>query len=189
MTKTTKKPSDTFGGIGSDAVLAATGKSWKQWLSLLDKEGAKKLTHREIVAVVHDRYGIGPWWRQMVTVGYEQARGLRKKHQKPGGFSIGRSKTVAVPVSKLFDAWHNAKKRSAWLDGGPLAVRKATPNKSMRITWGDGETALTVNFYPKGASKAQVTVEHGKLSSAKQAEKMKTYWAKNLTRLQTMLES
>jgi len=31
------------------AVQAKTGKNWKEWFSLLDKAGARKLTHQEIV--------------------------------------------------------------------------------------------------------------------------------------------
>src|SRR3972149_4551619 len=134
-------------GIGDDAVEAATGKNWKQWLVLLDKAGAKNKTHKEIVAVVRDRHGIGPWWQQMVTVAYEQARGLRQKHERPQGFQISRSKTVAVPVSKLYAAWKDAKLRGRWLADGPLVVRKATPNRALRITWCGKTTSAGADFY------------------------------------------
>ena len=40
----------------------------------------------------------------MVTVGYEQARGLRKKHQRPEGFQVSASRTVAVPIAVAFAA-------------------------------------------------------------------------------------
>lgn len=184
--------SKTFGklaGISDEAVAAATGKHWKQWLSLLDKAGAKNMTHREIVTVVHNRYGVGPWWRQMVAVGYEQARGLRQRHEKPGGFEISRSKTVAVALTKLYTAWHDAKLRNRWLGDGPLVVRKATHNKSMRITWCDKKTSVEVNFYAKGGAKSQVTVQHSKLPDAKRGDQMKKYWGKTLDRLKAALEA
>ena len=44
---------------------------------LLDKDGCKKMPHKQIAEIVHEKYGVGPWWCQMVTVGYEQSRGLR----------------------------------------------------------------------------------------------------------------
>jgi uncharacterized protein YndB with AHSA1/START domain len=176
-------------GIGDAAVEAKTGKNWKQWYAALDKAGAKKMTHKQIVAVVSDRHGIGPWWRQMVAVAYEQARGLRQKHEKPGGFEIGRSKTIAVPISRLYDAWNNPRLRGRWLDDGPLVIRKATRNKCIRITWIDGKTSVETSFYPKGDAKAQVTVQHGKLPNAQQGEKMKRYWSKALDRLRTVLEA
>ena len=185
MTKTVGK----LAGISADAVVHATGKNWKQWLFLLDKAGAKKLAHKEIVAIVGDRYGVGPWWRQMVTVAYEQARGLREKHERPDGFQISRSKTVAVPLSKLYAAWHDAKLRERWLDDGPLVVRKATRNKSMRITWCDKKTGVEADFYAKGDAKSQVTVQHSKLPDAKRGEQMKSYWGKTLDRLKESLET
>ena len=176
-------------GISDDAVAAATGKNWKQWLSLLDKAGAKNMTHKEIVAVVHDRYGIGPWWQQMVTVAYEQARGLRQKHETAEGYKISRSKTIAVPIAALYKAWSDAKTRDRWIGDGPLVVRKATPNKAMRITWCDKKTNVEVNFYAKGNAKAQVTVEHNKLPDARRGEQMKKYWRKTLERLKKSLET
>lgn len=185
QTKTAKKPS----GIGDKAVEAATGKNWKRWFSLLDKAGAGKRTHKEIVAIVRDRYGVGPWWQQMVTVAYEQARGLREKHERPEGFQISRSKTVSVPLSKLYTAWHDAKLRNRWIGDGPLVIRRASPNKSMRITWCDKKTSVEANFYAKGNAKALVTVQHSKLPDAKRSEQMKKYWGKTLDRLKKSLES
>ncbi len=176
-------------GISDDAVASATGKNWKQWLSVLDKAGAKRMNHKEIVAVVSDRFEIGPWWRQMVAVGYEQARGLRVKHEKPGGFEISKSKTVDVPVSQLYAAWHDAKVRDLWLGEGPLVIRKATRNKCLRITWCDKKTSVEANFHAKGGGKAQVTVQHNKLSNAKRGEQMKEYWGKSLDRLKKTLET
>ncbi len=178
---TTAKPRRTA-GISDDAVKAATGRDWTQWLALIDKAGGRKLDHKAIVAIVN-KNGIGPWWQQMVTVGYEQARGLRDKHQKPGGYSISRSKTLAVPVSNLFRAWSDRRTRASWLKDPAVTVRKATANKSMRITWVDGHTNVEVNFYSKGAGKSQVSVQHDKLPDAKSGERMKAYWGTALDRL------
>jgi len=74
--------------VSSATVADRTGKSWAQWLKALDAAGAKKLDHKGIVKIVAGRFGIGPWWQQMVTVGYEQARGLRQVNQKVDGYSI-----------------------------------------------------------------------------------------------------
>ena len=84
-------------GVGDDAVCKATGRDWRQWFALLDKAGARKLNHRGIVELV-DRNGGGPWWSQMVSVAYEQERGLREKHQKADGFAAGVSRTIGAPA-------------------------------------------------------------------------------------------
>lgn len=181
----TKKTQRTA-GVGDDAVFKATGKTWKEWLAVLDRAGAKKMSHKEIVAVVREKHGIGPWWRQMVTVGYEQARGLRQKHEKPEGFSISRSKTMNVPVEKLFKAWSNARLRAQWL-ADPLRISTSTANKSLRIAWSADSTRVEVMFYPKGPEKTQMVVQHNKLPSAKKAASMKTFWTKAIKNLESMV--
>ena len=165
------------------AVQARTGKTWKEWFSLLDKTGAKKMSHQEIVKFLHTNQNVGPWWQQMVTVTYEQARGLRDLHQKPGGYEISVSRTLNFPVGKLYQAFANQKERATWLPEDGVVIRKATPNKTMRVGWNDGKTSLSVYFATKDAKKTQVVVQHSKLSDAKAAAKMKTYWAKALDRL------
>lgn len=175
-------------GIGDDAVRAKTGKGWAEWLAVLDRAGAAKMSHKEIAAYLHELQNCPGWWCQMVAVGYEQERGLRDRHQKPDGYSVGASKTVAVPVARLYAAWSDAKLRARWLPGVELAVRKATSPKSLRAGWSDGKTTLSVLFYAKGEAKSQVAVEHDKLADAKAAARMKTYWGEALDRLKAELE-
>ncbi len=72
--------------IGDEAVRASTGKSWKEWYAALDEAGAAKLSHREIVAWLAEKHGVGGWWRQMVAVSYEQARGAARAAREAGRF-------------------------------------------------------------------------------------------------------
>jgi len=176
--------------MSDDAVKAKTGKTWKQWFSILDRAGAKKMTHQEIVKILHTDHNVGPWWTQMVTVAYEQSRGLREKHQRPDGYQISVSRTVNSPISSVYKAFAGEKERQAWLgkDSDGLKVRTATANKSMRITWVDQKTSLEVGFMDKGAGKSQVVVQHSKLPDDKSAAKMKTYWGKALDRFKATLE-
>ena len=173
--------------MSDEAVNAKTGKNWEQWFAILDKAGAKKMNHQEIAKYLNTEQGVGPWWQQMVTVTYEQSRGLRKEHERPDGYQISVSRTVNVPIAKLYKAFANDKTRNAWLAEDGLAVRKATANKSMRVTWNDVKTSLEINFYPKGGEKSQVVVQHSKLPNAKASATMKTYWGKALDRLKASL--
>lgn len=182
-----KSPTDKLNGVSSDAVRKATGKSWAQWLKILDKAGAKKWPRKQTAEFLDEKHRLAGWWAQMVTTGFEQARGLRAKHQKPDGFEVSVSKTIAAPVAKTFEAWKDAALREHWLPRTPLTVRKATPHKSIRITWSDG-TSVSVNFWPKGALQCQVVPQHGKLPDANTAEKMKAYWAEKLEALKAYLE-
>ena len=171
------------------AVKAKTGKTWKDWFSILDRAGARNMTHQEIVKLLHTKHEVGPWWTQMVTVTYEQDRGLRDKHERPEGYQISVSRTLNTPVARLFKSFANEKNRKAWLREDGLVVRKATSNKSMRVTWPDGKTGLEINFYSKGDDKSQVVVQHSKLPDAKAAARMKTYWSQALDRLRQSLEA
>jgi len=172
--------------VGDAAVAAKTGKTWPQWFKVLDRAGAAAWAHPAIARWLHEQQGLSGWWSQMVTVGYEQARLGRAPHEKPGGFEIGASKTVAVPVSALFAAWHDPRKRGRWL-ADPLTVTKATPGKSLRGQWADG-TRISVEFLVKGAGKSLVAVQHMKLKDAQAASRMKAYWAAALARLKGDVE-
>jgi hypothetical protein len=78
--------------------------------------------------------------------------------------------------------------RAKWLAGAKrLTVRKATENKSLRITWADG-TNVDVNLFAKGPAKSQVAVEHGKLTGVADVPRVKQYWADALAKLQKLLE-
>lgn len=171
------------------AVLAKTGKTWSAWFKLLDKAGAKKMSHKEIVAYLKEQYNPGPWWQQMITVTYEQARGLREKYEKAGGFSINASKTIAVPLTKLYEAWSDTKQRNRWLGEKGVVLRSTTPEKSMRLAWSDGRSNVLINFYAKGESKSQVAIEHEKLANANAVVKMKTFWGGKLDQLKERLEA
>ncbi len=172
--------------ISDSAVLKATGRNWEQWFDLLDRGGAYKLRHKEIVSIVNDN-GAGLWWSQMVTVTYERERGLREVHQTASGFVANVSRTFAVPVGELYDAWRDAKRRAKWLKN-KFTIRKATANKSLRITWFDG-TSIDVGFVAKGKGKSQVAVGHAKLEDRREVAEKKSFWSEALRRLKEQLES
>jgi len=179
---------ETYAGIRSEAVRAKTGRGWAEWFAILDKAGAVKWSHKEIASFLHERK-CGDWWSQMVTVGYEQARGLRVKHQTADGFTAGASKTVAVPIATLFRAWTDDRRRAQWLpDAADVAIRSATANKSLRLLWTDGTSTVVVQFYPNGAAKCKVTIERRKLKSAKEVSQVKAYWSAALDKLKGLLE-
>jgi len=174
--------------VSDESVRARTGRNWQEWFELLDARGAREMNHRQIVALLAGEYGVDPWWQQMITVTYEQARGLRDKHETPQGFQVSRSKTLPVPVERLFSAWEDEDQRSQWLPGAALSVRRATPAKSMRLDWEADGSLVSVYFYEKGEQRSQVAVNHEKLGSREQAEAMKGYWSLALNRLAAYLQ-
>lgn len=176
-------------GVSDDAVRKATGRGWKEWFDLLDAADASAMKHADIARHLHEEHDCPPWWSQQVTVGYEQARGLRQKHQKPGGFEVGVSKTFPMPLAELEAAWTD-EGRTAWLDDARFSVHKHTPGKSLRGRWseeGEPDQLVGVYFWDKGADKSQVQVQHAKLPDAEAVERMRAWWKDALGRLETAL--
>lgn len=175
-------------GMSDATIQARTGCSWEKWVYVLDKAGAHQWEHKEIAEYVNRKYKTGDWWTQSVTVGYERIKGLRDKGQRRGGsYEASKSKTFTVPVSRLFQAWHDARLRKKWLPETGLTIRTAQPNRSLRITWPDG-TSVECWFTAKGDAKSSVQVAHTKLPSQEAVKERKAYWAERLEALAAVLE-
>src|SRR5438105_7220632 len=169
----------------SDAVLKTrTGCTWERWVKALDHTRAYTWPHREIAKHVHEKYKIPGWWAQAVAVGYERIKGLRVVGQRrDGAFEASKSRTFAVPLPRLYSAFHDARIRARWLPGVDLTVRTATREKSMRITWPD-RTSVAVGFASRGIAKSQVALEHGKLPDRAAQTRVKQYWTERLDALE-----
>lgn len=172
----------------SDAVISErTGRSWTEWVRTLDTHGAMDMRHGEIARIIHQQYGVGHWWAQTVTVGYERIKGLRAIGQRMDGtYEASKSRTYNVPVATLFDAWADANTRRKWLDMAGIKVRSATKPKAMRIGWPDG-TVVIVGFVPKGTSKSAVAIAHTRLPDRTTTDQRKQYWTEQLDALGKVL--
>jgi hypothetical protein len=174
-------------GMADETISAKTGRTWKEWVRVLDADGASALPHREIATLLHRRHGVGDWWTQMVTVGYERIKGLRDRGQRrSGAYEVSKSKTFNAPVQVLFDAWKDDAVRRRWLNGVTSAVRTATVPKSLRLQWPDG-AIIAVFFTAKGPAKSVVALAHTKLPDKASADRAKKYWTGRLEALATML--
>jgi len=174
--------------LSDESVKKATGCDWTKWVFVLDKAGGTEMSHPQLVAHIREKYKTPSWWTQMVAVGYERIRGLRAHgQQRSGDWSVSKSKTVGVPLAKLYAAFSNARTRAKWMPGVKLTVRGATVNKSMRLRWEDG-SPIDVGFLSKGASKSQVALEHRKLASKAEADRIRAFWAERFDALAAMLK-
>jgi len=174
-------------GMSDSAVKAATGCTWKRWVDALDYVEAHTWPHRKIAEYVRKKFKVQDWWAQTVTVGYERIRGLRAIGQRRGGsYEATKSRTFPVPVARLFAAFAEARPRARWLSGVKLTLRKATPHRSVRITWED-ETSVEVWLTAKGPSKSSAQVQHRKLPTRESATRAKAFWTERLDALEELL--
>jgi uncharacterized protein YndB with AHSA1/START domain len=174
-------------GLSDAAIQKRTGCTWEKWVWALDRSGAESWSHRAIAEHVQRAYKVSDWWAQAVTVGYERIKGLREIGQRRhGAYEATKSKTIAAATSTVFRAFADARVRRTWLPGIKATVRKATPGKSMRMTWDDG-TSVEVWLTPK-AGKTVAQVSHRKLTGREDAERRRQYWGERLSSLQDVVE-
>jgi hypothetical protein len=168
-----------------------TGRGWEEWFDLLDAWGAPERTHREIARWVAEQQGIHPlaWNAQAVAASYERTRGLRAAGEHEDGFTITATKTVAVPVERLYDAFVDASLRERWLPGGDLRERTATKPRSARFDWGEDGTRVHVAFAAKGEAKSTAALSHARLPDSEEAERMKAFWRERVAGLKEVLEA
>jgi hypothetical protein len=183
------KPTDyaAVAGMSDEKLKAKTGCTWERWVHALDRRGAEQMSHRDIAALVSEKYKVDGWWSQTVTVGYERIKGLRARGQRRDGtYEASKSRTFNVPVTMLFDAWADPTARRRWLNGEDVKIRRATAPKSMRLDWTD-RSIIAVGFAAKGKSKSSVAVQHTKLPDRETADRLKEYWSDRLDTLGDVL--
>lgn len=174
-------------GMSDDKVAAKTGRTWQEWMRVLDADGAAKMPHGEIAALLSGTHGVGSWWSQTVTVGYERIKGLRDRGQRrDGAYEAGKTKTFDVPVKTLFDAWASDTARRRWLKGVKTTVRTATSPKTVRLQWPDN-TIVVIGITPKSDTKSVVSVVHTKLADKAASDAVKKEWTTHLDALSSFL--
>ena len=174
--------------VADAKVVEITGRGYEAWFAVLDEWDAPRRTHTEIARWLREEHGVDGWYSQALTVGYERARGLRAPGEKADGFAVTASRTVAVPVERLFAAFEDRAVRERWLPGADMRTRTATAPRSARYDWEDGSTRLIVGFEDKGESKSLVSLSHERLPDAETADGMKAWWRERLTELKSRLE-
>lgn len=144
-------------------VLRATNRTYDEWFALLDRWGASGRPISEIADWLEGEHGLSSWWAQKLITEYEQARALRPPGVRPGGtFTVGASKTVQVPVERLYDAFVDPEDRT-------LAARRR-----------DARTHL--------AATSVGLREHERLPDQETAQKTRAFWSERLTALKAELE-
>ncbi len=202
---------EKINNVSTEAVQKATGKNWDEWLQIIDKTGGEKLSHKDIVTFLGENYDISPWWQQMITVGFEFARGRRVTGQTADdGFQIGVQKTVAVPQEKVWDFLLSKKGLHIWLgeidniilkkgaeylteDGTIGEIRSIIAAQKIRLIYKPKnykkETTLQISLScPRNTrSKTNINFHHEKLSGTQQRNEMRHHWKKVLDHIEEEL--
>jgi len=170
------------------AVQRATGKTWSEWRRELDDAGCREASHPNIVAAAREAVPeLSPWWSQTVAVGYERMVGLRDANEKADGYAVSVSRTIDASITVAFRAFKDGRSRKRWLTE-PITIRKATPDRSLRISWDADGTTLDVNLTSKGTSRCEAVVQHSRLPDIDTVETMRAFWRERMDTLRDLLE-
>jgi uncharacterized protein YndB with AHSA1/START domain len=196
---------DMINRVSSEAVAKATGKTWDEWIDYLDGEGGRDMTHKELVLLLKDRKLVeSGWWQQMVTVGYEFARGSRVTGETAdAGFEIGVQKTFPLDAGAAWKLITSPEGTKLWLgdvpdlklvkgqayttsDGITGEVRSVNEGRHLRLTRklpkSSGPSTFQVSVVPAG-NKTSIRVHHEKLAGENEREEMRNHWQGVLNRL------
>jgi uncharacterized protein YndB with AHSA1/START domain len=199
--------------VPAEAVQRATGKSWEEWLTILDEAGAHEWNHKQIVAFLSTNYSdrVSDWWQQSLTVGYEKARGKRILGQTAdAGFQVGVQKTLPLASDALWRFLLSPEGLKLWLpvegelelepkqtfttqDGTSGEIRSIDPGKRLRLTWQpkDWQKSSTLQMYLLSGDNATTSLRfhHEKLTSLAVRHEMKAYWQAALLRIEQAVRS
>ncbi len=196
---------DAINKITSEAVRNATGKTWDEWLTLLDGDGAGELDHKSIVKLLAEQHGVSSgWWQQEITIGYETARGKRAAGQTTdAGYQVGVTKTFPMPPEAVwrlltsedgFKTWLGAAPRGRLAsglryrtrDGVSGEFRVVKDGSHLRLTWflpgWERASTLQVRITPQG-DKTSLTFHQERLTGEMERERMRRHWQDVLERL------
>ena len=150
--------------LGDRAVLQATGKSWSEWYEALDQAGATSWSHPQIAGWLSDRHGVPAWWAQGVTVGYEQARGMRRPGQMADGtFSVGASRTMPGEQLPLLE--RAVEVLTVVLGADPVAMSREARYVSARWPLERGESLLA-QVNPTVGGRSSVVLTRSRMTRA-----------------------
>jgi Domain of unknown function (DUF4287) len=175
--------------MSDEAIRRRTGRGWEEWFDLLDEWGATQRSHTDAARWLREEQGSGGWNAQAIVVSYERARGLRAVGEHADGFTVTASKTVAVPVDRLYEAFVDQRLRRRWLPDAELRERTATRPRSARFDWNGGDTRVVVGFESKGDAKSTASLAHEKLPDAAEAERMKAFWRERVAVLKEVMKA
>jgi uncharacterized protein YndB with AHSA1/START domain len=195
---------EKIGRVTTASVHKGTKRHWDEWVSILNKAGAKNWTHSEIARYLGKRYKLTTWWQQGVAIGYEIATGLRSEGQNHKGeyactvtksFPCGAKqvwKTLLSPegIQAAFRPMGDMDikpKQQFENEGGVYGeIRTVKEGSRVRFSWTETDwpkaTTVTMNLIAR-KNKSMFWIQHEGLKSARQKEELRALWRERIEAL------
>lgn len=204
-----KTPSLDTPDLTDSVAKERSGKTLKQWFTMLDAFGGIEKGRREMINHLYSEEKVDEWWATTIVVEYERARGVLEKDEQPKGYSICVTKTIAAPLDTVFAAWGDNRILDRWLgpktrvafqekgklentDGDRLTFQRIRSNKDIRFSWEHATRApasqVEVLFADKGSGKTGITLNHTRIQSRRDADELRAGWGGAFDSLKSLLE-
>ena len=172
--------------VGNAAVVEGTGRSWDDWVDLIeawpDRPEGHADGHPAVAAHLEAAHHLDGWWAQTVTVGFERITGLRLPYQRPDGtFTAGKSRTVDVDHDALRHALLDDDDRRQLFPGQHTELRSKPSAKAIRLAIGPGVALISLTPHN---TRTKVSVNHERIPTYDEVEEWKFYWTEWLTALE-----
>lgn len=148
----------------------ATGRSWDEWLQLLDSHEAKSLDHKQIALRAYEvlEHAIEKpgWWAQGVAVAYEQHIGRRVPGQSSDGtFQMSVSKATSSGMEELMEQWRAFAAQDEDVQEIVIADGVKVSGTVRRITWRakaqDGSSVIVTSEPKKNGTASIIAAQRG----------------------------
>lgn len=169
--------------ISDEAILEATGRSWREWFGVMEASGMAGSSHEEIVTELREKHGVPAWWQQSITEAFEQFIGRREKGGADDGFHTSVSRTIDASASRIHAAWVDEAERAKWLRKRDFEPMAATTPHAVSGIWCRDESRLEISIEEVEEGRCRLTVRHCKLRDLETAETMQKFWKTAIERL------
>ncbi len=166
--------------ISDDAVLKATGRSWREWLDLLGGADMAQSSHEEIAVFLRE---VPSWWQQSIATAFERSIGRASENEAGDGFQVSVSRTLDLPAETVFQAWIDGELRAKWLRHGDFEPSTVRAPDTIRGKWTPDGSRIDVTVSDAGEGRCELTVGHRKLAGDAAVERMREFWKRSFDRL------
>lgn len=195
--------------ISDAAVKAKTGKTLKAWFAELDQAGGLETGRRELVNAIYEAANKDTWWSVTLVVEYERAKGQKRRTASRRAIRSAPPRRSRRRSRRVFAAFGDAPQLDRWLgpktvldfkeggsfsngDGDRGTFKKILANKDIKLTWESEKlapgTAVEVLFADKVKGKTGITLNHTRIQSRRDADRVREAWSAALEQLKTLLE-
>ncbi len=195
--------------ISDAAVKQATGKTWQEWLLLLDLSGAKEQSNSSIVEIITASGAVSPWWRQTIATHYRRVRQRKVVGQTDGaGFEMGAQRTLPISQMALWNMLTTPHGLTLWLgeasefalmvgakytvaDGTQGVIRLLNPPVQIRMTWQPVDYAahstLQIRLIASGDEQTSLRIHQERLPNEAARLRMRQHWQSVLNALSELI--